>query len=118
MPTDKFPFDLEGKVFRSLANTDNGEVDGDTRFRYYQKEDIVWATYQGGQVRFGTLSGYMEPNGELHFRYQHQNLAGEFMTGKCHSIPSKTSQGKIRYEEHWTWTSGDQSSGQSTIEEV
>ncbi len=118
MPTAKFPFELEGKVFRSLANTDNGEVDGETRFHYHQKEEIVWATYEGGQVRFGTLSGYMEKNGELHFRYQHQNLAGAFMTGRCHSIPSKTADGKLRYDEYWTWTSGDQSTGQSTIEEV
>lgn len=118
MPIAKFPYNLEGKVFRSLANTDNGEVDGDTRFQYHQKGDIVWATYEGGQVRFGTLSGYMETNGDLHFRYQHQNLAGEFMTGKCHSIPSESTNDKIRYEEHWTWTSGDQSSGTSMIEEV
>lgn len=117
MQISNLPFHLEGKIFRSLGNTDNGEVDGSTRFHYHQKEDIVWATYEGGQIRFGTLSGYMNQEGELFFRYQHQNLDGEFMTGKCHSIPRRQ-EGKLQYEEHWEWTSGDHSTGQSVIEEV
>ena len=118
MQTDSWPYNLDGRVFRSLGNTDNGEVDDSTRFYYHQKEDIIWATYEGGQIRFGTLSGYMKPNGELFFHYQHQNLAGEFMTGKCHSIPVPTDRAKLRFQEHWEWTNGDYSQGQSTIEEV
>lgn len=118
MQTDSLPYNLEGKVFHSLGNTNNGEVDKSTLFYYHQKGDIIWATYEGGQIRFGTLSGYMNSQGELFFRYQHQNLAGEFMTGKCHSIPISSGQAKLRFQEHWEWTSGDHSQGQSTIEEA
>lgn len=45
----------DGKVFRSVSNAPNGEVDAATVFHYRQDGDIVWATYRGGRVRFGTL---------------------------------------------------------------
>ena len=45
----------EGKTFRSVSNSASGDVSGETRFRYHQDGDLVWATYEGGSVRFGTL---------------------------------------------------------------
>jgi len=106
------------KFFRSASNTDNGEVSNETTFHYRQEaDDIIWATYQGGAIRFGTLSGYISSNGELFFHYQHQNTKGEFMTGKCHSIPEQLPDGRIRLLEKWQWTSGDLSTGESVIEE-
>jgi len=107
------------KYFRSATSTENGEVSSETLFHYRQKEpNIIWATYEGGEILFGTLSGCILPNGELEFCYQHQNQAGTFMTGKCRSTPSLLADGRIQLQERWQWTSGDQSKGESVIEEV
>lgn len=107
---------LHNKQFRALSNSDNGEVGGATRFHYRQEGDVIWATYQGGDIKFGTLSGWIKGS-ELFFHYQHQNRAGEFMTGKC-STRIQLQAHKIQLHETWQWTSGDQSSGTSILEEI
>ena len=107
-----------GKSFRSVSNTDNGEVSADTVFHYQQQGDIVTATYAGGGILSGNLIAKVGADGALDMRYQHLNQAQEFMTGRCHSTPEVMPNGKLRLHERWQWTSGDGSSGESTIEEV
>lgn len=112
------PIDYDGKTFRSVSNSPGGEVDAETLFHYQQTGDLVWATYQGGSIRFGTLIALMDTDGCLDMRYQHVNDRGELMTGTCHSTPELLDDGRLRLHEEWTWTSGDRSSGQSVVEEV
>ncbi len=50
-------------------------------------------------------------------RYHQININNELMTGICVSTPEKLSNGKIRLHEKWKWTSGDQSEGESILEE-
>ena len=104
--------------FRSVSNTDNGEVSGDTIFDYQQEGNMVWATYQGGAIRYGTLIATVDAEGALDMRYQHLNTAGELMTGVCHSRPEILPDGRIRLHERWRWTSGDGSEGESAVEET
>ena len=104
--------------FRSVDNSANGEVSGETVFHYREENGVVWATYTGGDIRFGTLTGLKNPDGSLDFTYQHVNRANELRTGRCHSTPTVLKDGRLRLHERWTWTSGDASSGESTIEEL
>lgn len=106
------------KIFRSLSNTDNGEVSGDTLFSYRQSGNIVTANYGGGSIANGHLIAVVDANGVLNMRYHHVNTSGELMTGTCISTPEIMPNGKIRLHEKWQWTSGDMSSGESVIEEV
>ncbi len=106
------------RYFVSVLNSENGDVDGDTRFHYRQQDEILWGTYSGGSIKFGTIVGRVEPDGKLNFRYQHLNQAGEFMSGECDSTPTLLPDGRIRLQEEWRWMSGDQSSGSSIVEEV
>ncbi len=106
------------KVFRSVSNTDNGEVTAETTFYYQQQDNIVTATYQGGPILSGNLIAKVDENGILEMRYQHLNQQLEFMTGRCISVPEVLENGKLRLHETWQWTSGDQSRGNSVIEEV
>lgn len=108
----------DGRCFRSVSNTDNGEVDGATYFEYHQEGDIVWATYSGGAVRFGTLIALADEEGKLDMRYQHINEAGVLRTGVCRSEPEVLPDGRIRLRERWRWTSGNRSAGRSVVEEV
>ncbi|GAA4447683.1 hypothetical protein GCM10023189_04380 [Nibrella saemangeumensis] len=108
----------KGKVFRSVANTENGEVGTETLFNYQQEGKIVWADYAGGAIVKGFLIATVNPDNSLDMRYQHVNQAGELMTGRCHSVPQYLSDGRLRLHERWQWTSGDGSSGESVVEEV
>lgn len=106
------------KTFRSLSNSSNGEVGSETFFYYQQHDYIVTAHYSGGNIIKGQLIAIVNEAGHLNMRYQHVNTDGKLMTGICHSIPEILPNGKLRLYENWQWTSGDQSSGTSIIEEV
>ncbi|MFK7950220.1 MAG: cupin domain-containing protein [Saprospiraceae bacterium] len=107
---------LNGKKFKALYNSGNGEVREETIFSYRQKDDIVWATYEGGSIKFGTLSGQIIDN-QLVFNYQHQNMEGEFLTGKCETA-IKIIDNQIQLHETWQWTCRDFSSGSSILVEI
>ena len=107
----------DGRRFRTVANTANGEVGAETVFEYHQEGDAVWATYRGGGVTLGTLVATVDDDGRLDMRYAHVNDAGELMTGVCTSTPETLPDGRLRLHEVWQWTSGDGSSGTSILEE-
>ena len=106
------------RKFRSIHNSGSGEVDSETIFHYRQRDNVIWATYEGGAIRHGTLCGIVTEDERLDFRYAHVNRADEIMTGRCLSTPRLLPDGRIRLREEWQWTSGDLSSGQSEIEEI
>lgn len=108
-------YDLEGKRFRSLSNTENGEVGAETVFHYHQQDSVVWAEYEGGEIVKGHLVAKVLPNGQLDMSYHHINRGGEIMIGKCLSTPEFTSNGKLKFKEEWQWLNGDKSSGSSEI---
>lgn len=110
--------DYNERRFVSKNNSENGEVGADTVFHYRQRGDVVWATYEGGRVVFGTLVAKVEPDGSLDMRYQHVNRDGELMTGRCRSTPEVLPDGRLRLHESWQWTCGDRSEGQSVVEEI
>ncbi len=105
------------KTFRSISNTPNGEVSGDTIFHYVQTGNIVTATYAGGGIAEGHLIALVDEMGNLDMRYHHVNLQGVLQTGICRSVPEMLPDGRIRLQETWQWTSGDGSSGSSVVEE-
>jgi hypothetical protein len=109
--------DYNGKIFRPVVNSENGETSSETVFTYHQSENILTANYAGGQIKKGHLIGIVDEKGNIDMRYHQINNKGEIMTGICRSKPEILSNGKIRLHEDWQWTSGDQSKGQSIIEE-
>jgi hypothetical protein len=108
----------DNKTFRSVANTDNGEVSGETVFHYHQQGQLVWADYGGGAIVKGFLIATVQEDQSLDMRYQHVNTQGELMTGRCRSTPETLPDGRIRLHERWQWTSGDESSGESIVDEI
>lgn len=108
----------DNRVFKSVENSASGEVSSETLFYYHQKDDLVWAEYAGGAIRFGNLIAKVLDDDSLEMCYQHLNEKGKLMTGKCFSTPEILPDGRIRLYEKWQWTSGDFSSGESVIEEV
>jgi hypothetical protein len=112
------PVNYDGRIFRSVSNSASGDVGGDTMFSYHQQGRLVWATYSGGEVLFGTLVALASETGTLHMRYHHASRAGDLKAGRCHSTPELLADGRIRLYERWEWTDGQKGSGESVIEEV
>lgn len=110
--------DYDGRRFRAIENSVSGEVGGETMFEYHQRGSVVWATYHGGAVAFGTLVATADEDGRLDMRYSHVNDLGVLMTGVCATTPEVLPDGRLRLHERWRWTSGDGASGTSTLEEI
>ena len=106
-----------GKLFRPVQNSENGETSNETVFEYYQTGNILTSEYSGGMIMKGHLIGIVDEAGNIDMRYHQVNQKGELMTGKCFSRPEIMENGKIRLHECWQWTSGDGSKGESIIEE-
>ena len=107
-----------GKKFRPISNTSNGETSEETLFIYKQDGNILSCEYSGGKIVKGHLIGIVNDAGEIDMRYHQVNISGELMTGICKSIPEIMKNGKIRLHETWQWTSGDGSKGESILEEI
>lgn len=105
------------KTFKPVSNTKNGETSDETIFRYKQEGNLLTAEYSGGQIKYGHLIGLVDERGNIDMRYHQINDSGILMTGICNSKPEQLPNGKIRLHETWQWTSGDQSRGESVIEE-
>ncbi|MFC1224975.1 n-acetylglutamate synthase [Pedobacter sp. BG31] len=105
------------KLFKPVNTTENSETSNETIFKYKQRENILTAEYEGGKIVYGHLLGLVDHEGNIEMRYHQINQEGELMTGTCSSKPELLANGKIRLHETWQWTSGDQSKGQSIIDE-
>lgn len=90
--------DYNGKVFRPVVNTQNGESSSETVFRYKQSANILTADYAGGQIKMGHLIGLVDEQGNIDMRYHQVNHQGVLMTGICHSRPEVLENGKIRLQ--------------------
>ncbi len=105
----------DGRSFVPKRNSENGEVSGRTVFTYHQDGALLWAEYSGGDIVKGTLVGTVSQDGVLDFVYQHMNREMNLRTGKCHSVPTVTENGKVELSEEWEWTNGDFSKGSSLL---
>lgn len=106
------------KKFKPISNSENGETSEQTIFHYKQNGNILTCEYSGGRIMKGQLIGLIDDNGNIDMRYHQINNNRQIMTGICKSKPEILQNGKIRLHEDWQWTSGDNSSGHSIIEEI
>lgn len=106
------------KKFKSVSNSENGEISEDVIFHYKQKRNILTCEYSGGQITKGHLIGIVDEDGVINMRYHQVNKQNVLMTGACNSKPEKMPNGKIKLFEKWQWTSGDLSKGNSILEEI
>src|SRR3954462_11111458 len=95
--------DYEGRVFRSVANSSNGEVTAATHFHYHQQEGVVWAASGGGEIALGTLIAKVNEDDSLDMRYQHLNVRRQFRAGESRATPEVLPDGLMRLHERWQW---------------
>lgn len=112
---DEKYINLDGKYFSVLENSKTGEVSSSTVFSYHQKDEIIWAEYQGGDIVKGNLLGKIEKNNVV-FTYQHINTKKEQKLGKCISVVEVLNNNKYRLLENWEWVTGEK--GHSILQEI
>lgn len=108
----------DDRRFRVVDTSGNSETDDSTVFHYKQQGNIVRCEYSSQTIVRGHLIGLVDQDGSIDMRYHQVNQDGTLMTGICRSRPEVNEQGKITLHEEWEWTSGDRSSGQSSLEEI
>ena len=109
---------LNNKVFMSLSNTANGDVNAATRFYYSQKGKVITAKYEGGLVQIGSILGQMLSESTFEICYQHLTVTGELRIGQCRTKIELLDNGVIKLVEDWQWLNGDLSTGHSELIEV
>jgi len=107
-----------GRLFRPVKTSDSSQTGEDTIFKYEQIDDMVTATYSGGNIKFGQIIGQVDDDGILNMRYQHMDQTGELKTGYCTTTPEFLPNGKMRLHERWRWTCGHRAKGRSILEEI
>ncbi|MDN4073989.1 MULTISPECIES: n-acetylglutamate synthase [Fictibacillus] len=105
-----------GRRFVSVKSSENGAA-SKTYFTYKQDDDILSATYSGGDVIKGNMIGIVKSDGSIDFTYSHINQKHEIKTGKCTSTPKTLPDGRIQLFEKWNGFDS-QSSEDSIVEEV
>jgi hypothetical protein len=85
---------------------------------YRQQGDLVWAEFQGGEVRRGSLTGLCAEDGTLDFAYTMVLGTGAVISGRNVSIPEILPDGRIKLNERWERYGRHADQGTSTIVEV
>ncbi len=111
-------YNYNNRRFKAIHNSENGEVDDQMVFHYFQNADIVTCNYSGTQIKAGHLIAVVNKLGNLDMRYHQVNYRDEIRTGICHSRPEILNDGRLRLHEKWQWTGGDISNGASILEEI
>jgi hypothetical protein len=94
-----------------------GDCDPRTKFHYRQRGLNIWATYSGGNVRFGSLVAASNEAGLLDMRYHHVDPEGVIRTGVCMATPEILPDGRLLLHEEWQRTS-DGLAGRTVMEEL
>jgi hypothetical protein len=110
-------FDFNNKTFVLVQNTDNGQVNADTVFKYSQSGDLVTADYYGGSIKYGKIIAKLNID-TLDMFYQCITISNELKAGKAIAKISMTGNGKMRLVLDWEWLNNANEKGQSEYIEV
>ena len=107
---------LDGRTLAGVENAEQGEVSGDTTFRFEQDGDRIHAYYSGGEIVDGHLVGTLDGS-RWDVRYVQINEDGETATGHSVGEIIVLDDGRVRVEDEWEWESRA-GTGESVLEEV
>lgn len=97
---------LNGIRMRVKESATAGEIDGDTRFTFYQDGNLVFAEYGGGSIAHGALAGSVSGS-RLVFVYAQRNASQRIDMGVSRCEIHSTATGlEITEEFQWLTRSG------------
>lgn len=110
--------DYNNRRFLGVVNYDEGDFNRETVFDYHQTADVVWGTFRGGGVLFGTFVAAVGTNDHLDMRWSYVCTDRTLKTGTCACAPEVLPDGRLRVHEYWTTTTGTLTEGTSVLEET
>lgn len=105
-------FDFNDKTFLLVQNTDNGQVNSETIFKYKQDGNLVTADYFGGSIKYGKIIADLQGD-KLNMLYQCITNEYELKAGKALADITLTDKGKIKLTLNWQWLTNENEKGQS-----
>jgi len=84
----------------------NGETNEETIFITSARQH-VWATFQGGEIVFGTCWPGRRRSGMSGYEVQPLNQKGSSEPASAIRFQKRLVTGVIEYAEFWKWTDGD-----------
>jgi hypothetical protein len=103
---------FNNKTFALLQNTEGGQVNAETVFKYKQKGNLVTADYAGGSVIYGKIIAYLEGD-TLNMLYQCLTTDNQLKAGKALAKITKTTTDKIKLSLEWEWLNDSKTKGHS-----
>lgn len=101
----------DGRRFRALHSDDETWAD------YHQSGDLVWAVFEGGHVRRGTVIGVCDDAGVLHLAYAMVLTTGEVIAGHSTNTPQQQ-DGTLVLREVWQRYGEHAATGVSYLQEI
>lgn len=111
-------FNLDGRLFKPVNNSDGGRVDGNTLFHFSQSGQNITAHYNGPDVFDGHIIGQLHSESKMKLLYHARVATGELEAGEATVEILRDEDGKLRFAMNWTWLNGSKKSGTSNYIEV
>lgn len=109
--------DLNNKKFKVIKNAgEDIEVNENTIFKFYQNNELVYAEYNGGKVKYGEMFGIIE-NNSINFYYEQENLSGRKNKGNSVDKIIKLNNNRIQLIHECEWRS-KRGKGICVLEEI
>ena len=107
---------LDNIKMNVIETSGNGVVNELTIFSFSQINNVVSATYSGGQIVKGFLVGVIDEN-KLHFSYCQLQEDGKMDNGASECDIS-IENGKIKLIEHFKWASRNNETGINVFQQL
>jgi GNAT superfamily N-acetyltransferase len=110
-------YNFHKKQFNVIMNEGiNAEVTTDTIFNFYQNEELIYAEYIGGKVKYGELFGLIKKD-TIQFYYSQVNYEGGKNKGSSKDEIKVLDNNKIQLIDRWEWKNKD-GKGLCIMEEI
>ena len=97
----KYYFDK--KQFKVIKNDGiDIEVNTETIFNFHQNNELIYAEYEGGKIKYGEIFGLIE-NENIYFYYNQENLAGQKNQGSSKDEIILLENDKLQLIDKWEW---------------
>lgn len=111
-------FNLNGRKFSPIANSEGGRVDETTLFTFSQIGRNFSAIYTGANVSDGHLIGRFQEDAKITLLYHSRAKTGELEAGSAVADVTRTPNGKLTLDMQWEWLNASQKTGRSKYLEV
>ncbi|MGC6431702.1 MAG: hypothetical protein ACON5F_11720 [Jejuia sp.] len=95
-------FNFNNKTFSLIENSENGQVNSETVFKYKQEGDLIMADYSGGTVVYGKIIGQLVED-KINMVYQCLTSDKKLKSGKALAKISLTDNNKLKLKLDWEW---------------